>query len=87
MFFFNFYFFKLKDLDEVIIPGAVEFGLKCSLEKLWLDWSHRANGGPREYTVFELLFSGSFKLIFYLFIYLFIYFWLCWVFGSCEGFL
>ena len=23
----------------------------------------------------------------YLFIYLFIYFWLCWVFGSCEGFL
>ena len=24
---------------------------------------------------------------FYLFIYLFIYFWLCWVFGSCEGFL
>ena len=22
-----------------------------------------------------------------LFIYLFIYFWLCWVFGSCEGFL
>ena len=21
----------------------------------------------------------------YLFIYLFIYFWLCWVFGSCEG--
>ena len=27
-------------------------------------------------------------LIFYsYFIYLFIYFWLCWVFGSCEGFL
>ena len=23
----------------------------------------------------------------FLFIYLFIYFWLCWVFGSCEGFL
>ena len=23
----------------------------------------------------------------YLFIYLFFYFWLCWVFGSCEGFL
>ena len=23
----------------------------------------------------------------YLFIYLFIYFWLCWVLGSCEGFL
>ena len=23
----------------------------------------------------------------YLFIYLFIYLWLCWVFGSCEGFL
>ena len=26
-------------------------------------------------------------ILFYLFIYLFIYFWLCWVFGSCEGFL
>ena len=28
-----------------------------------------------------------FFLIATLFIYLFIYFWLCWVFGSCEGFL
>ena len=30
----------------------------------------------------------SLCLVFYsYFIYLFIYFWLCWVFGSCEGFL
>ena len=28
-----------------------------------------------------------FNCIATLFIYLFIYFWLCWVFGSCEGFL
>ena len=33
-------------------------------------------------------FFFFFFLIFYsYFIYLFIYFWLCWVFGSCEGFL
>ena len=32
--------------------------------------------------IFFLIF-----FIYYLFIYLFIYFWLCWVFGSCEGFL
>ena len=29
----------------------------------------------------------GFSFFIYLFIYLFIYFWLCWVFGSCEGFL
>ena len=33
------------------------------------------------------LFFFFFFFNFYLFIYLFIYFWLCWVFGSCEGFL
>ena len=33
--------------------------------------------------------SASFLIFFFYFyfIYLFIYFWLCWVFGSCEGFL
>ena len=31
--------------------------------------------------------SFFFLIFIYLFIYLFIYFWLCWVFGSCEGFL
>ena len=35
-----------------------------------------------------LIFFFFFKdFLIYLFIYLFIYFWLCWVFGSCEGFL
>ena len=34
------------------------------------------------------LFFFFFNFYFYsYFIYLFIYFWLCWVFGSCEGFL
>ena len=32
-------------------------------------------------------FFFFFNFIATLFIYLFIYFWLCWVFGSCEGFL
>ena len=27
------------------------------------------------------------SLFFIFYFYLFIYFWLCWVFGSCEGFL
>ena len=31
--------------------------------------------------------SVDFFFFLILFIYLFIYFWLCWVFGSCEGFL
>ena len=35
--------------------------------------------------LFLYLFSHSSVLLD--FIYLFIYFWLCWVFGSCEGFL
>ena len=36
--------------------------------------------------LFFFFFNWIFFLIIY-FIYLFIYFWLCWVFGSCEGFL
>ena len=35
----------------------------------------------------NFFFKGFFFSFIYLFIYLFIYFWLCWVFGSCEGFL
>ena len=36
----------------------------------------------------SFFFFFFFKATFYsYFIYLFIYFWLCWVFGSCEGFL
>ena len=36
----------------------------------------------------EFIFPSLFFFFFLiLFIYLFIYFWLCWVFGSCEGFL
>ena len=39
-------------------------------------------------TVRPFLFFFFLKdFLIYLFIYLFIYFWLCWVFGSCEGFL
>ena len=34
-----------------------------------------------------LTFFFFFNFIATLFIYLFIYLWLCWVFGSCEGFL
>ena len=40
-----------------------------------------------EGTVFFVFFLFFVFFKFYLFIYLFIYFWLCWVFGSCEGFL
>ena len=36
-----------------------------------------------EYTFFFFFFNFFYSY----FIYLFIYFWLCWVFGSCEGFL
>ena len=36
--------------------------------------------------VFVVVVVVVFKFYSY-FIYLFIYFWLCWVFGSCEGFL
>ena len=35
----------------------------------------------------HLLFFFLKDFLIYLFIYLFIYFWLCWVPGSCEGFL
>ena len=40
-------------------------------------------------TLFIYLFIYLFIFLKFLldFIYLFIYFWLCWVFGSCEGFL
>ena len=36
---------------------------------------------------FFFFFFFNFFFIATLFIYLFIYFWLCWVFGSCGGFL
>ena len=39
------------------------------------------------YLQISYLFIYLFIFIATLFIYLFIYFWLCWVFGSCEGFL
>ena len=47
---------------------------------------------PRSFLFFvfflNLFFIYLFIYLFYsYFIYLFIYFWLCWVFGSCEGFL
>ena len=35
----------------------------------------------------EIFFFLDFFFFYSYFIYLFIYFWLCWVFGSCEGFL
>ena len=37
-------------------------------------------------TIFPSRYSFFFFFLI-LFIYLFIYFWLCWIFGSCEGFL
>ena len=44
-----------------------------------------------EFLMMAILTSvrGYFIVVFFffLFFYLFIYFWLCWVFGSCEGFL
>ena len=41
--------------------------------------------GLKSVRIAALYFLGW--LFFLNFIYLFIYFWLCWVFGSCEGFL
>ena len=41
-----------------------------------------------QFAFFFFFFEGRIFFFFYsYFIYLFLYFWLCWVFGSCEGFL
>ena len=38
--------------------------------------------------LYKIFFFFFFKrAFFFFFFFLFIYFWLCWVFGSCEGFL
>ena len=49
-----------------------------------LIWMHFSLRNSKDSVSFGLLFFFFFLIYF---IYLFIYFWLCWVFGSCEGFL
>ena len=62
---------------------------KLSTPELWALDKTIAQGGcirdPEVHWAFSFFFF-FFKFYSY-FIYLFIYFWLCWVFGPCEGFL